>query len=249
MLRVDVVLGGIGPQPADRRLAVLDLRGKNGVLAKPVVDAGHGVALGRKRYGRDSSLCFRPASHRRESRPSAAAGLRLLGQVEIQAVSLVAALDVRKVPHDLYAFRHAGRCRPLRSLLATARFIHANVTTSPITKSASVSSLPPRRLPGQNPTATSLKRRQSPGSRPNFRSPLGHAGQQRHRGPHRRPHSAPRAGRGCRDRLDSAPDDRLRDRAIPRGKGKRRETRRLLAKKFRQSRGCREGGQVPQARR
>ena len=75
-VRVEVVLRGVGPQPADGRLAVFDLGREDGVLAQAVVDAGHGVALGGQRARRGSPPCCRPASPRRESRRSAAAGPR-----------------------------------------------------------------------------------------------------------------------------------------------------------------------------
>ena len=44
MFRVDAVLLGMRPQPANGRLAILDLRGKGGVPAKAVLEAGRGVA-------------------------------------------------------------------------------------------------------------------------------------------------------------------------------------------------------------
>ena len=73
---IEVVLGGVGPQPADRRLAVFDLRGEDGVLAEAVVDAGHGVALGGQRHGGAVLLAAGPATPRRESRRPPAAGPR-----------------------------------------------------------------------------------------------------------------------------------------------------------------------------
>src|SRR5262245_55303226 len=46
VLRVQVVLLGVGTEPADRCLAVLDLSRKLGVLQEAVVDAGDSVPLG-----------------------------------------------------------------------------------------------------------------------------------------------------------------------------------------------------------
>ncbi len=44
---IDAVLIRVRPQPADRRLAVLDLGGEDRVLAEPIVDARDRVAVAR----------------------------------------------------------------------------------------------------------------------------------------------------------------------------------------------------------
>jgi hypothetical protein len=43
---IDVVLPGVGAEPADGGFAILDLGGKGGVLAETVLDAGGDVAEG-----------------------------------------------------------------------------------------------------------------------------------------------------------------------------------------------------------
>src|SRR5262249_55436363 len=45
MIAIQPILLGLGPQPADRRLAILDLRGELRMLTEPVIDAGHRKSL------------------------------------------------------------------------------------------------------------------------------------------------------------------------------------------------------------
>ncbi len=52
VIRVQAVFLSVGAQPADRRLAVLNLRREDRVLAEPVVDGRHSVTLGRPSLAR-----------------------------------------------------------------------------------------------------------------------------------------------------------------------------------------------------
>ena len=118
---VEVVLGGVGPQPADGRLAVLDLGREDGVLAQAVVDAGHGVALGGQRHGGAALFAAGPPGPAVNPDDQRQPALGLLGQVEVQAVSLVAALNILEVPQGLDARRDLRSRRPLRTAPATFR--------------------------------------------------------------------------------------------------------------------------------
>ncbi len=56
-----------------------------------------------------------------------------LGQVKIQPVPLMATLDVREVPQDLYALWQSGGAGRFGRSCAAARFTQASVAASPIT--------------------------------------------------------------------------------------------------------------------
>ena len=116
-----LILLGVGPQPADRGLAVLDLRGEDGVLAEPVVDAGHGVALGGQRQGGATFLAARPPCPAVNPDDHRQPAFGLFGQIEVQSVPRVAVGDVREVPQRLDARRQRRRRRPLRPLLRGRR--------------------------------------------------------------------------------------------------------------------------------
>lgn len=51
MVRVDVVFGGVGPQPAHRCFAVLDLGWEAGGGHEPIADGGRDVAAPRQQLG------------------------------------------------------------------------------------------------------------------------------------------------------------------------------------------------------
>jgi hypothetical protein len=73
---INMVLFGMRPQPAYRRLAVLNLGGELGILAQAVIDAGHDVSLLRPRQGNAGVLAalFPPAAvdpHDQRERPAA----------------------------------------------------------------------------------------------------------------------------------------------------------------------------------
>ena len=106
---IEVILGGVGPQPADGRLAIFDLGREEGVLAEAVVDGGHGVPLGDQGHGRAVFFAARlpsPAVNPDDQRQPARG---LLGQIDVQAISLVAVGHVGEVPQDLDALRLCGR--------------------------------------------------------------------------------------------------------------------------------------------
>ena len=117
VIGVEVVLLGVGPQPADGRFAIFDLGGEHGVLAQAVVDAGRGVALAYQRYGGATVLvAVLPASavnpdHQRQGMLGG-----LLRQVEVEFLQFMSAGDVGQVFEYLDARRRALFFRPLRRL-------------------------------------------------------------------------------------------------------------------------------------
>jgi len=73
--RVKPVPIGVGTQPADGRLAVVDLRRERGLVAEPVVDARHGVPVAQHLRSAGSGLVPAPPAsavdphHHRQTRP------------------------------------------------------------------------------------------------------------------------------------------------------------------------------------
>ena len=128
VVRVEVVLLRLGPQPADRRLAVLDLGGEHRMLAQPVVDAGHRVALADERHGGAAILAAGLPGPAMNPDDQGQLALGLLRQVKVEPMPLVTVLDVREIPQDLDAFRESGRRRPL---LRDARFPQPSTTANP----------------------------------------------------------------------------------------------------------------------
>ncbi len=100
--RVQVVRLCVRPQPADGRLAVLDLRGEDGVLAQPVVDGGHRVSLADQGQ-RHHTAVFAPAHPRAAMDPHDYGERRggFLRDVEVKPLPRVAARYVFQVGVDL----------------------------------------------------------------------------------------------------------------------------------------------------
>src|SRR5262245_21918826 len=96
----------IRPQPADRCLAVLDLRRENRLVAEAMADAGHSVSFTEERKGLAG---IGPAA----TKPGAAVdphdhwdrGIGLCREVEIELLLLMPPFDVLYGAEDFRAFR------------------------------------------------------------------------------------------------------------------------------------------------
>src|SRR5262245_17359342 len=93
VVRIQIVLLGVGPQPADGRLAVLNLSREPGVLTESIVDARDGIAAGDQPQGRPAEVLRpglpRPAVDPDDQRPRAGPGRA----VEVELVPLVWAVS------------------------------------------------------------------------------------------------------------------------------------------------------------
>ena len=108
-LRVVAVLGGVRAQPADGGFAILDLRGEDGVLAEPILDAGDGDAfLEQGLAGRVGLAAGVPAAAV-DPDDQGTGGLR--GEVEIEPLPGVAVLDVGEIAQDARVLGDAGLAR------------------------------------------------------------------------------------------------------------------------------------------
>ena len=108
MIRVQVVFGGVGAQPADGGFAVLNLGGEDGVLAQAVIDRGHGVTPGQIVQGRPHFLAA--------ASPGAAMDidnqrqvLAVLRQIQVELLARVPIGHISQVPIGRGALRHSGR--------------------------------------------------------------------------------------------------------------------------------------------
>ena len=124
---VDVMLGGVGSQPADRRFAVLDLCREDGVLAEAVIDARHGVALSDQEDGRAVVLAARRPTAAMNPADQRQPALGLFGQVQVEVVPLVAAWDILDIPQDLDTGRELGAAGCFAFSWETAKFTHARI--------------------------------------------------------------------------------------------------------------------------
>ena len=93
----------MGAQPADRRPAILDLRGVFGLRTKPVTDARHRVAASS--HCRGWVLVVRAvvptaAVNPDNQRRGRSGWVRRRGQDEVEALFRAASADVRKVLED-----------------------------------------------------------------------------------------------------------------------------------------------------
>ena len=111
-----MILGRVGPQPADGRLAIFDLCRKDGVLAQAVIDARHGKVLGGKANGRAIVLAAGPPCSAVDPHDHRQWLRGFFRQVEIQAVPLVAIFDISQIAQRLDPFRHVLGRTSLRRL-------------------------------------------------------------------------------------------------------------------------------------
>jgi len=94
---INSILGCMHPKPADRGLAILDLRRENGVLTQPIADARGREALRRERQREALRfIAALPAAamdpdHEREL-------VALVRHVKIELLSFVTASDIGKIP-------------------------------------------------------------------------------------------------------------------------------------------------------
>ena len=95
-IRIDPVFGGVRPEPADSRFAVLDLSGENGVLAQPIVDRGDRETLCEVFQRHPLFLAAHPESatvdvnDQRQIRA-------VLRQIQVQLLALVATGHIRQI--------------------------------------------------------------------------------------------------------------------------------------------------------
>ena len=100
---IDMVLRGMRPQPAYRRLAVLDLGGELGILTQAIIDAGHDVALIRPRQRNAAVLAAlfpRTAVDPHDQREGPAAFGR---NVKVKLLAVMAAGHISEVLENLQA--------------------------------------------------------------------------------------------------------------------------------------------------
>ena len=101
---IEAVFLGVGAQPADGCLAVLDLGGEDGVLAEAVVDARRRVALGDQRDRRAAVLAAAIPAASVNPDDDGQGMVRLGGQVEVELVAGVSPGDIFQIAVDLHAW-------------------------------------------------------------------------------------------------------------------------------------------------
>ena len=114
VIRVEAVFGGVGPEEADGRLAVLDLSGEQGLATEAVVNGGDGVATFEMAHGRVAaglaaalpSAAVDPDDQRQRA-------IGLSGAVEVKFVAFAMGA-VFEVALDAGAFGESGLGRQWR---------------------------------------------------------------------------------------------------------------------------------------
>src|SRR6516164_3036968 len=107
---IEVVHLGIGPQPANRGFAILDLGREDGMLTEPVADAGDGEALAGEEDAWAAALAAGPPAAAVNPDHDRQRPLALFGQIQIELLPLMPARHILQIAQYLDAVRQFWLC-------------------------------------------------------------------------------------------------------------------------------------------